>query len=109
MVDGTFGAGGYSRALLQAADCAVIAIDRDPDTKAHADKLAAAFGYRFSYLAGCFGDMQDLLTAPVDGVTLDLGVSSMQLDERRVVFLHARRPARYADEPRRVERCRFAQ
>ena len=34
MVDGTFGAGGYSRALLQAADCAVIAIDRDPDTKA---------------------------------------------------------------------------
>ena len=81
MVDGTFGAGGYSRALLEAADCAVIAIDRDPDTKAHADDLAAAFGERFSYRPGRFGDMQDLLAAPVDGVTLDLGVSSMQLDE----------------------------
>ena len=81
MVDGTFGAGGYSRALLEAADCAVIAIDRDPDTKTHADGLSAEYGSRFSYLSGCFGDMQDLLAAPVDGVTLDLGVSSMQLDE----------------------------
>jgi 16S rRNA (cytosine1402-N4)-methyltransferase len=81
MVDGTFGAGGYSRALLQAADCAVIAIDRDPDTKTHADGLSAEYGSRFSYISGCFGDMQDLLAAPVDGVTLDLGVSSMQLDE----------------------------
>ena len=81
MVDGTFGAGGYSRALLQAADCAVIAIDRDPDTQTHADGLARDYGDRFSYLSGCFGDMQDLLPAPVDGVTLDLGVSSMQLDE----------------------------
>jgi 16S rRNA (cytosine1402-N4)-methyltransferase len=81
MVDGTFGAGGYSRALLEAADCAVIAIDRDPNTQSHADILSADFGARFSYLSGCFGDMQDLLAAPVDGVTLDLGVSSMQLDE----------------------------
>ncbi len=81
VVDGTFGAGGYSQALLEAADCAVIAIDRDPDTKPHADRLAAAFKQRFSYRAGCFGDMQELLDAPVDGVTLDLGVSSMQLDE----------------------------
>jgi len=81
MVDGTFGAGGYSRALLQAADCAVIAIDRDPDTQTHADSLARDYGDRFSYLSGCFGDMQHLLAAPVDGVTLDLGVSSMQLDE----------------------------
>jgi 16S rRNA (cytosine1402-N4)-methyltransferase len=81
MVDGTFGAGGYTKALLQAADCAVIAIDRDPDTQAHAARLAAEYGERFSYLSGCFGDMQDLLSAPVDGVTLDLGVSSMQLDE----------------------------
>ena len=81
MVDGTFGAGGYSRALLEAAACAVIAIDRDPDTKNHAEGLAAEYGDRFSYLSGCFGDMQDLLATPVDGVTLDLGVSSMQLDE----------------------------
>lgn len=81
MVDGTFGAGGYSRAILEAADCAVIAIDRDPDTKRHADALATQYGPRFSYISGCFGDMQDLLSAPVNGVTLDLGVSSMQLDE----------------------------
>jgi 16S rRNA (cytosine1402-N4)-methyltransferase len=81
MVDGTFGAGGYSRALLEAADCALIAIDRDPNTQTHADRLRADYGDRFSYRAGCFGDMQSLLDTPVDGVTLDLGVSSMQLDE----------------------------
>ena len=47
MVDGTFGAGGYSRALLEAADCAVIAIDCDPDTKAHADDLAVFLASAF--------------------------------------------------------------
>ena len=81
MVDGTFGAGGYSRALLEAADCAVIAIDRDPDTKPHADALNEHYGERLHYLSGCFGDMQNLLDQKVDGVTLDLGASSMQLDE----------------------------
>lgn len=84
-VDGTFGAGGYSRALLEAADCAVLAIDRDPDTRRHADALAADFGDRLTYLSGCFGDMDALGREAgfdgVDGVTLDLGVSSMQLDE----------------------------
>ena len=85
MVDGTFGAGGYSRALLAAADCAVIAIDRDPNTKPHADALQADYGKRLDYLSGCFGDMDTLLPKhgyeAVDGITLDLGVSSMQLDE----------------------------
>ena len=81
MVDGTFGAGGYTKALLQAADCAVIAIDRDPNVQPHAEALRAAFGPRFDFRNGCFGDMDALLDAPVDGVTLDLGVSSMQLDE----------------------------
>ena len=84
-VDGTFGAGGYSRALLAAAECAVIAIDRDPSTKTHADALAAEHPGRLHYLAGCFGDMDTLVPQAgfdgVDGVTLDLGVSSMQLDE----------------------------
>lgn len=84
-VDGTFGAGGYSRALLQAADCAVIAIDRDPDTRRHAKKLKAEFGERLHYVSGCFGDMATALQqagfSAVDGITLDLGVSSMQLDE----------------------------
>ena len=84
-VDGTFGAGGYSRALLAAAECAVIAIDRDPSTKTHADAVAAEHPGRLHYLAGCFGDMDTLVPQAgfdgVDGVTLDLGVSSMQLDE----------------------------
>ena len=84
-VDGTFGAGGYSRALLLAAECAVIAIDRDPSTKTHADALVAEHPGRLHYLAGCFGDMDTLVPQAgfdgVDGVTLDLGVSSMHLDE----------------------------
>lgn len=84
-VDGTFGAGGYSRAILEAAECTVFGIDRDPTVKPHADRLAADFPGRFKLLAGCFGDMEALLAAEgvsrVDGVVLDIGVSSMQLDE----------------------------
>lgn len=84
-VDGTFGAGGYSRALLEAAQCRVIAFDRDPTAQAAANTLTAEFGDRFSFIAGCFGDMRALLAAAnvaqVDGVVFDLGVSSMQLDE----------------------------
>ena len=71
---------------MAAADCAVIAIDRDPGTKAHADKLGggehpgrfALFGGLFRRYAR-FADRAGF--AGVDGVTLDLGVSSMQLDE----------------------------
>lgn len=85
VVDGTFGAGGYSQKLLESADCAVIAIDRDPGTRPFAEALIEAYGDRLTYVSGCFGDMADLLPAAgqsqVDGVTLDLGVSSMQLDE----------------------------
>lgn len=84
-VDGTFGAGGYSRAILEAADCTVYGIDRDPSVTPHAERLAADFPGRFKLLAGCFGDMEALLAAEgverVDGVVLDIGVSSMQLDE----------------------------
>ena len=84
-IDGTFGAGGYSRAILDAADTQVIAIDRDQSAvAASADLVAAANGRltvveeRFSALdkvASKFGHEQ------VDGVVLDIGVSSMQLDE----------------------------
>lgn len=84
-VDGTFGAGGYSRALLQAANCRVVAIDRDPDAARTAERLAQEFPGRFVFLAGCFSDMVTLLAAQgihqVHGVVLDIGVSSMQLDE----------------------------
>ncbi len=84
-VDGTFGAGGYSRAILNAADCRVFAIDRDPSTKVFAEKLEAEFPGRFVWLLGNFSDMCSLLelhgVEEVDGIVLDLGVSSMQLDQ----------------------------
>jgi 16S rRNA (cytosine1402-N4)-methyltransferase len=84
-VDGTFGAGGYTRALLDAADCRVWAIDRDPDAAARGIALAPRYSGRLAVLCGRFGEMDRLLAAcgvaSVDGVALDLGVSSMQLDE----------------------------
>jgi len=84
-VDGTFGAGGYSRALLDAANCTVYAIDRDPSVQKSADELAAKYPDRFHLLPGCFSQMDDLLekqkVKSVDGVLLDIGVSSMQFDD----------------------------
>jgi len=84
-VDGTFGAGGYSRALLDAARCAVWGIDRDPEAIAGGQRLAAHYDGRLELIEGCYGDMDSLLAErgidAVDGVALDLGVSSMQLDQ----------------------------
>jgi len=82
IVDGTFGAGGYSRALLEAG-AVVIAIDRDPSVKPFADTLTAEFEGRFTFVAGTFSELDSLAAAhgPIDGVVLDIGVSSMQLDQ----------------------------
>jgi len=91
-VDGTFGAGGYSRAILQSAACSVIGIDRDPAARADGEKLASQFNddngdLRFQLLEGQYSNMETLLAeaglagSGVDGVTLDIGVSSMQLDQ----------------------------
>ena len=84
-VDGTFGAGGYSRALLEAARCTVFAIDRDPEAVKGAAPLLDRYAGRLHILQGRFGDMVELLKAQgidhVHGVALDLGVSSMQLDQ----------------------------
>ncbi|GLQ05996.1 16S rRNA (cytosine(1402)-N(4))-methyltransferase RsmH [Sneathiella chinensis] len=84
-VDGTFGAGGYSRALLEAADCRVYGIDRDPRAIAFGREMEKEFPGRLKVLEGCYADMEGLLAAEgvshVDGVTLDIGVSSMQIDE----------------------------
>ena len=83
-VDGTFGGGGYTAAMLDRADCRVIAIDRDPDAIAAGRALAERYAPRLQLIEGRFGDMAELLSAEgvedVDGVTLDLGVSSMQFD-----------------------------
>ena len=84
-VDGTFGEGGYSRAFLEAARCTVWGIDRDPDAIARGERLARTSGGRLQLLAGRFGEMTGLLAqhavSAVDGVALDLGVSSAQLDD----------------------------
>lgn len=82
VVDGTFGAGGYSRALLEAG-AEVIAIDRDPSVLPHAEKLKQEFPERFTFLSGTFSQLDALAGphAPINGVVLDIGVSSMQLDE----------------------------
>ncbi|WP_412557690.1 16S rRNA (cytosine(1402)-N(4))-methyltransferase RsmH [Thalassospira sp. MIT1370] len=85
MVDGTFGAGGYSRAILDSAKCELYGIDRDPSAVATGRKLEAEYDGRFHMVEGCFGDMGRLIPTAgpeqVDGIVLDIGVSSMQLDQ----------------------------
>ncbi|WP_374637290.1 16S rRNA (cytosine(1402)-N(4))-methyltransferase RsmH [Paracoccus sp. (in: a-proteobacteria)] len=88
-VDGTFGAGGYARGLLAQGAAQVIGIDRDPAVFAMAASWAGEYGDRLRLVQGTFSDLDELAGAPVDGVVLDLGVSSMQLDqaERGFSFL----------------------
>jgi 16S rRNA (cytosine1402-N4)-methyltransferase len=84
-VDGTFGGGGYTKAILDAADCAVFAIDRDPSAIEAGAALIAAYPGRLTLIEGLFANMVDLLAErtvyATDGIVLDIGVSSMQLDE----------------------------
>ncbi|MDQ7246086.1 16S rRNA (cytosine(1402)-N(4))-methyltransferase RsmH [Dongia sedimenti] len=84
-VDGTFGAGGYTRALLDAANCTVFAIDRDPDAIKGAAPLIERYAGRLHVIQGRFGDLARLLAErgvdAVSGITFDFGVSSMQLDQ----------------------------
>lgn len=85
-IDGTFGAGGYSRALLEASpDCRVLGIDRDPDAVEAGAAVVAEFSGRLTLIEGRFGDLAEIATEngfdPADGVVLDIGVSSMQIDE----------------------------
>ena len=89
-LDGTFGGGGYARAILRRADCTLWAIDRDPQAIARGETLAremsvASDRRRLHLIEGGFGDMVALLAARgverLDGIVLDLGVSSFQLDE----------------------------
>ena len=78
-VDGTFGGGGYARAILEAADCRVLGIDRDPEAIARGQKLVAQFAGRLTLVEGEFSRMDEFTDAS-DGVVLDLGVSSFQFD-----------------------------
>jgi 16S rRNA (cytosine1402-N4)-methyltransferase len=85
-LDATFGGGGYARAILESAPgCTVFAIDRDPDAIARGAALAQRFAGRLHLIEGRFGDMLSLLRdrgiTALDGVVMDLGVSSFQLDQ----------------------------
>jgi 16S rRNA (cytosine1402-N4)-methyltransferase len=80
-VDGTFGNGGYTQALLDSADCKVIGLDRDPNVGPRAQELASQYGERFRLIETAFSKMDQLDLDPVDAVVLDIGVSSMQLDQ----------------------------
>jgi 16S rRNA (cytosine1402-N4)-methyltransferase len=94
IVDGTFGAGGYSSAILEAARCQVLAFDRDLSAIAAASEVTRRYGGRLRVLGVPFGKMdefvrieqasagvQTLSGGLVDGVVLDIGVSSMQIDQ----------------------------
>ena len=84
-IDATFGAGGYSRAMLAAAACTVVAIDRDPQAIALGQPLVSSAGGRLTLVGDRFSNLDDVARAKgfetVDGVVLDVGVSSMQLDQ----------------------------
>jgi 16S rRNA (cytosine1402-N4)-methyltransferase len=84
-VDATFGAGGFSRAILAAAGVRVIGIDRDHGAIAHGAGLVAEAAGRLDLIEDRFSNLQSIVersgAAPVDGVVFDVGVSSMQLDE----------------------------
>jgi len=93
-IDGTFGAGGYAAAILGAADARVIGIDRDANAIAGGRALVEASGGRLILVEGRFAALDAIASglriAAADGVVLDLGVSSMQLDtpERGFSFRH---------------------
>lgn len=93
VVDGTFGAGSYSEAILKRADCKVIAIDRDPEAFRLSGQLAEKYPGRLLAVLGRYSEMDAIAASEgftaVDAVTLDLGVSSMQLDrpERGFSFM----------------------
>ncbi|PFX11713.1 Ribosomal RNA small subunit methyltransferase H, partial [Stylophora pistillata] len=87
-VDGTFGVGGYTQGILEAnPKNHVIAIDRDPEAKVRSQRLKDKYQERFTFCSGCFGEMNTLVEQTlghgrkVQGICLDLGVSSPQLDQ----------------------------
>jgi 16S rRNA (cytosine1402-N4)-methyltransferase len=80
-LDGTLGAGGYARALLDAGAARVIGVDRDPGALAMAAIWGAGYGDRLTLRSGTFGALDRLADVALDGVVLDVGVSSMQIDE----------------------------
>jgi 16S rRNA (cytosine1402-N4)-methyltransferase len=89
-VDATFGAGGYASAIMDTANCQVIALDRDSNAVRDGAGLVDKYSPRLRLLEGEFADMDKFMELPVDGVVMDIGVSSMQLDnaERGFSFMY---------------------
>lgn len=81
--DGTFGGGGYSRAILESANCKVIACDRDPFVKAIAANFSEKYKNRFEFFHNKFSEIKSIIESPknakVDGIVLDLGISNFQI------------------------------
>jgi 16S rRNA (cytosine1402-N4)-methyltransferase len=89
-LDGTFGAGGYARGLLDAGAAQVTGVDRDPAALAMAADWSGTYGDRLRLVAGTFSGLDSHAGVPLDGVVLDLGVSSMQLDQAERGFSFAK-------------------
>ncbi len=108
-IDGTFGRGGHSRLILATGRRGrLLAIDRDPQAIAVAQAINDP---RFSIIHGPFSALADYvaereLTGKIDGILLDLGVSSPQLDDAERGFIYARRSAGYANGPDARPVCR---
>ena len=86
-VDGTFGAGGYTEAILNAApNVKVIAIDQDETAIVAGQELVKKYAPRLTLLHNRFGNMGEIVSTQVDGVVLDIGVSSMQIDQAKRGF-----------------------
>jgi len=83
-IDGTFGQGGYSKAILDAAATKVVGIDRDPAAITFGTRLIKKYDGRLTLFHGCFGDINKIMAnegiSYVDGIMLDLGISSPQID-----------------------------
>ena len=91
ILDGTFGGGGHTRAILDAAEnVSVVAFDRDPAALPRAESLNAEYGPRFELISSDFGRLAECATGEFDGALFDLGLSSFQLDEpeRGFAFRH---------------------
>ena len=89
-VDATFGLGGYTKSILNKKNCKVLAIDRDPEAKIHAEKLSIDFKERFYFKNGRFSQLVKILNEfnikNVAGIVFDLGVSSPQFDQKHRGF-----------------------
>jgi 16S rRNA (cytosine1402-N4)-methyltransferase len=82
LLDGTFGGGGHTRALLSAAEnIVVVATDRDPDAHARAQEVSDEYKQRFRFYQMNFGDLAELEEGDFDGILFDFGLSSFQLDQ----------------------------